>query len=107
MMKRLFGAFLFSLLLATSYSQSLSKAEQQIIKNIDAGMPATWALLKESVNINSGTFNTAGIKKTGELYAKELQALGFTIEWITMPDSLRRAGHLVAYRKGKKGKKLF
>jgi glutamate carboxypeptidase len=33
--------------------------------------------------------------------------LGFTIQWISMPDSLKRAGHLVAYRKGKKGKRLF
>ena len=57
--------------------------------------------------IKSGTFNKEGIKKTGELYGKELSALGFTVEWIAMPDSLQRAGHLVAYRKGKKGKKLF
>ena len=34
-------------------------------------------------------------------------ALGFAIEWITLPDSLKRAGHLVAYKKGKKGKKIF
>ena len=70
-------------------------------------MPATMELLKESVNINSGTFNIEGVKKVGELYSKELKALGFTVEWISLPDSLKRAGHLVAYRKGKKGKKLF
>ena len=64
-------------------------------------------LLKESVNINSGTFNIKGVKKVGELYGKELEKLGFTVKWIPMPDSLKRAGHLVAYRKGKKGKKLF
>jgi glutamate carboxypeptidase len=73
-------------------------------------------LLKESVNINSGTFNIEGVKKVGELYGKELATLGFTVEWIPLPDSLKRAGHLVAYRKarltgsvgqGKKGKKLF
>ncbi len=70
-------------------------------------MPQTIELLKQSVNINSGTFNINGVKAVGELYAKELRALGFTVEWIAMPDSLKRAGHLVAYRKGKKGKKLF
>ena len=64
-------------------------------------------LLKTSVNINSGTFNRKGVRAVGDLYAKELKALGFTIEWINMPDSVKRAGHLVAYRKGKKGKKLF
>ena len=88
-------------------TQTLSKTEQQLLKSIDASMPATIELLKESVNINSGTFNKEGVKKVGDLYAKELTALGFTLEWIPMPDSVKRAGHLVAYRKGKKGKKLF
>lgn len=90
-----------------SASQALSKAEQQILKNIDADMAATMQLLKESVDINSGTFNVEGVKRVGEMYGKELKALGFTVEWISLPDSLKRAGHLVAYRKGKKGKKLF
>lgn len=88
-------------------SQDLSRNEQQIVKNVDADMAATMQLLKESVNINSGTFNISGVKKVGELYGKAFKALGFTVEWISLPDSLKRAGHLVAYRKGKKGKKLF
>jgi glutamate carboxypeptidase len=88
-------------------AQSLSKTEQQVMKDIEADMAATIQLLKESVNINSGTFNVAGIKKVGEMYGKELKELGFTVEWISLPDSLKRAGHLVAYRKGRKGKKLF
>jgi len=107
MMKKTLSIFLFLLIVVTSHTQSLSKTEQQIIKNIDADMATTFQLLKESVNINSGTFNIEGIKKTGELYGKELALLGFTVEWIPMPDSLQRAGHLVAYRKGKKGKRLF
>ena len=90
-----------------SFAQSLSKTEQSILRNIEADMPGTIQLLKESVNINSGTFNIEGVKKVGDLFVKELEALGFTIEWIALPDSLKRAGHLVAYRKGKKGKKLF
>jgi glutamate carboxypeptidase len=107
MMKKAFClAFSFLMVLACS-AQSLSKAELKIIKNIDESMPATIELLKESVNINSGTFNVEGVKKVGKLYEKELAALGFTINWIPMPDSLKRAGHLVAYRKGNKGKKLF
>ena len=90
-----------------SNTQSLSKIEQQIVRSIESDMPATIQLLKESVDINSGTFNINGVKKVGEVYGKELKALGFTVEWISVPDSLKRAGHLVAYRKGKKGKKLF
>jgi glutamate carboxypeptidase len=90
-----------------SSGQTLSKTEQQILKDIDGDMASTMQLLKESVNINSGTFNIEGVRKVGELYGKELKALGFTIEWVFLTDSLKRAGHLVAYRKGKKGKKLF
>lgn len=85
----------------------LSSQEQQLIQLIKQQMPQTIDLLKQSVNINSGTFHINGVKAVGELYARELRALGFTVEWIAMPDSLKRAGHLVAYRKGKKGKKLF
>lgn len=91
----------------TAHTQQLSKIEQQILKSIDADMPVTIDLLKESVNINSGTYNITGVKKVGAIYSKELAALGFATEWIPMPDSLKRAGHLVATRKGKKGKKLF
>lgn len=91
----------------TSYAQNLSLVEQKLVKSIDTDLPAAMQFLKESVNINSGTFNTAGIKKVGAMYEKELVALGFTIEWIPMPDSMKRAGHFVATRKGTKGKKLF
>lgn len=97
----------FLLLAIVSRSQSLSKMEQKISKAADAVMPAAFDLLKNAVNINSGTFNTTGVKQVGELFSKELAALGFTVEWISLPDSVKRAGHLVAYRKGKRGKKLF
>lgn len=106
-MKKIAGSIIIFSIAFTAYTQPLSKTEQQVIKNIEADYTATIQLLKESVNINSGTFNIEGVKKVGEAYAKELRALGFTTEWIAMPDSLKRAGHLVAYRKGKKGKKLF
>jgi glutamate carboxypeptidase len=107
MMRKELGTLALLLVAFTGNTQTLSKTEQQLLKSIDASMPATIELLKESVNINSGTFNIEGVKKVGALYAKELTALGFTLEWIPMPDSVKRAGHLVAYRKGKKGKKLF
>jgi glutamate carboxypeptidase len=106
-MKQYFCSTVFVLIISTVHAQSLSKTEQKIVAGVDAGMPAAMQLLKESADINSGTFNTAGVKRTGDLYAKELAALGFTVTWITMPDSLKRAGHLVAFRIGKKGKKLF
>ena len=106
-MKKLLFLLTFSSFLTSSDAQTFPATEQQLLKDIEANMPATMQLLKESVNINSGTYNTEGVKKVGAMYAKELAALGFAIEWITLPDSLKRAGHLVAYKKGKKGKKIF
>jgi glutamate carboxypeptidase len=103
---------------ATNVSHGLSKEEQQVMAWIDAHMPQAIELLKESVNINSGTLNIAGVKKVGALFAKEFEKAGFATEWVAMPDSIKRAGHLVASRRpgaaassnsssSKKGKRLF
>ena len=80
----------------TNTSTALNKEEQKVIDYIDANMPRAIALLKESVNINSGTLNIAGVKKVGEIFAREFEKANFKTQWINMPDSLRRAGHLVA-----------
>ncbi|HTR28395.1 MAG TPA: M20/M25/M40 family metallo-hydrolase [Puia sp.] len=85
----------------------LSPTEKQLTDYVDAHFNASIQLLTDAVNINSGTLNTAGVKKVGALFARELQLLGFTIEWVNEPDSLHRAGHLVATHHGKKGKRLF
>ncbi len=107
-LKSIFGLLFCCLAQVGASSQTkLSDTEKKIIQSVTQNMPATLQLLEASVNINSGTLNVAGVKKVGDLYAKELESLGFTIQWITLPDSLKRAGHLVAYRRGKKGKKLF
>jgi glutamate carboxypeptidase len=101
---------LFLLLLSltpTAFSQKPSAVEIKVIDYIEKHLPDAMNMLKESVNINSGTLNMEGVRKVGALYQKELEKAGFTCTWITMPDSLKRAGHLVAERKGKKGKKLF
>ncbi|MES2520321.1 MAG: M20/M25/M40 family metallo-hydrolase [Bacteroidota bacterium] len=100
---------LFLLLSATtvSFAQKLSLVEAKIIAQINAQMPQTEALLKKVVNINSGTLNHEGVREVGAIFRKEFDDLGFKTEWISLPDSLNRAGHLVAERKGTKGKKLF
>jgi glutamate carboxypeptidase len=98
---------------AANTAQGLTKEEQQVMAWIDAHMPQAIELLKESVNINSGTLNIEGVKKVGALFAKEFEKAGFATEWVAMPDSIKRAGHLVASRlaaataSSKKGKRLF
>jgi len=88
-------------------AQPLTKEEKAILARIDAQMPETMKLLEEMVNINSGTLNVTGVRKVGDLLGKDFQQAGFQTTWVSLPDSLRRAGHLVATRKGSKGKKLF
>src|SRR5215218_5870215 len=88
-------------------AQSITAEEKRIADYIHKTMPQTMDLLKNLVNINSGSRNTPGIRKTGELLKKEFQKIGFQTEWVSLPDSLKNAGHLVAYRKGPKGKKLL
>jgi len=95
---------------------TLNKEEQKLLAYIDANRPRAIELLKESVNINSGTLNIEGVKKVGALYAKEFEAAGLQTHWVSKPDSIKRAGHLVAMtpmaknaqgNKKTKGKKLF
>ena len=88
-------------------AQGLSKLEKKVLELIDSRNQESIDLLKESANINSGSLNIEGVKKVGAIYARELEKAGFACSWISMPDSMKRAGHLVAERKGKKGKKLF
>lgn len=95
---------------------TLNKEEQKLLSYIDANLPRAIEMLKESVNINSGTLNIEGVKKVGALFAKEFEAAGLQTHWVSMPDSIKRAGHLVAMTpmaknaqgiKKPKGKKLF
>ena len=90
-----------------AYSQTLTKIEQKIVETARRQQPETDTFLEKVVNINSGTLNKEGVREVGKLMAGEFEKLGFKTEWITLPDSLNRAGHLVATRQGKKGKKLF
>lgn len=101
---------LFLLLFLTTYSacgQSLTKPEVNVIETVRRQMPDTEAFLEKVVNINSGSLNKEGVRTVGNLMGAEFEKLGFKTEWITLPDSLNRAGHLMATRQGKKGKKLF
>jgi glutamate carboxypeptidase len=106
-MKRSILLIITLTILYPAYSQKPSDVENKVIAYIDKHLPDAINLLKESANINSGTLNIEGVRKVGALYKKELEKAGFTCTWVSMPDSIKRAGHLVATRKGKKGKKLF
>jgi glutamate carboxypeptidase len=80
--------------------ESLSPVERRIAAAVDGPLREAETLLERVVNINSGTMNFAGVKRVGEIFDAELEALGFSTRWIEGA-AFNRAGHLVAERNGK------
>ncbi|QOY95078.1 M20/M25/M40 family metallo-hydrolase [Massilia sp. UMI-21] len=95
---------LTSLLATAVQAQGLSPLEQRIADEVKAWQPDAIELLERSARINSGTLNLAGVRAVGDVFRKELEALGFKTVWIDMPREMGRAGHLVANRMGPQGK---
>lgn len=84
----------------------LTPLEREVVRQVDDGHEAAVALLRQSVDVPSATEDHAGVRRVGELYAAELKALGFATRWVDQA-AVSRAGHLVAERKGPKGKRLL
>jgi glutamate carboxypeptidase len=105
----LFKPFAFAVLtlLAGSASAQLSPTEQQIVAEVKAHSAQGLALLEQSVNINSGTMNHAGVRAVGQVFREQFDQLGFATRWSDMPAAMQRAGHLIATREGKQGKRLL
>jgi len=99
--------FLLAGISTTASAQQLTPIEKKVVAYIDEHLPQAIQILKETTDINSGTLNVEGVKKVGALFGKELEKAGFKTTWVQLPDSLKRAGHLVATRSGNKGKKIF
>ncbi|WP_020654577.1 M20/M25/M40 family metallo-hydrolase [Massilia niastensis] len=85
----------------------LSPAEQRIVEEVRAWSGAAIGLLERSARINSGTMNLAGVRAVGDVFRKEFDQLGFRTVWLDMPHEMGRAGHLVAVREGRQGKRLL
>lgn len=108
-MNKLYTCFLALLLtsVAPLAAQDLTNTEQQLIATVSANHDEAIDFLKTVVNINSGTLNIEGVKEVGAVFSTAFDEIGFDTRWIEMPDSMRRAGHLFAERRGDKGKKLL
>lgn len=83
----------------------LSSREREIVAAVDAGTEEAIDLLRQVVEVNSGTMNHAGVREVGRIFAAELESLGFRTRWIAMPEDVGRAGHLFAERTGDGGGK--
>lgn len=88
-------------------AQSLSATEQQIVDYVDAHNDEAIDFLERTVNMNSGTMNHDGVRALADVYRAELDALGFETRWVSLPDSVNRAGHLFATRSGDRGPRLL
>lgn len=87
-------------------AESLTADEQRMADWIDAHTADAIALLKETVDIPSGTLNQKGVRGVGDVMRRELDAIGLETEWIEMPVEMNRAGHLFG-RKDGSGKKFL
>jgi glutamate carboxypeptidase len=78
---------------------ALSPAERSIAAAVDAHNAEALALLRQLVDINSGTLNPAGVHRVADVLAPKLDAMGFKTRWVD-GTSFHRAGHLVAEHPG-------
>jgi glutamate carboxypeptidase len=78
----------------------------QVVATIDTRSAHYESLLEQLVNINSGTYNPAGVTKVADVLEPEFKALGFETHRISN-DKAKRGPHLVATRKGSKGKRVL
>lgn len=90
---------------AASAQKGLSSTERRIRSSVEQHREAQVGFLERVVNINSGTLNVEGVRKVGEVFRAALDSLGFETRWAEMPESMNRAGHLIAEHKGKPGGK--
>lgn len=106
-MKRIVLTFVLVGLMSSIFAQTLSKAEKNLIAEVEKNYQETVALLEEVTNINSGSLNAEGVEAVAKVFEREFQKIGFETEWYKLPAEAKRAGHFIATRKGSKGKKLF
>ncbi|HVM37778.1 MAG TPA: M20/M25/M40 family metallo-hydrolase [Sphingomicrobium sp.] len=82
----------------------LTRAEQTMVRTVDAEQARTLAMLVRWVDQNSGSRNIAGNVAMGRMLRAELEPLGFAVEWVDKT-AIGRAGHLIARKRGRAGGK--
>ena len=94
---------LFILALAFSSTVAfgqLTKREKKIASIVDKNNQTAEDLLKEVININSGSMNFDGVKKVADVFIPYFEELGFEASFVE-GSSWNRSGHLVAVHEGK------
>ena len=101
--------FLLPVLLccAAAPASALDTTEKRIVRSVNSSQAQAIDLLAETVNIGSATENHAGVRRVGDVFARELAAIGFKTRWVDVATEVGRAGHLVAVHRGNTGKRLL
>jgi glutamate carboxypeptidase len=76
-------------------STNIEGLEEPLEKQIDQHRPQSIKLLKQAVDINSGTMNFVGVKHVGMLFKAEFDDIGMDTQWLE-GEAFGRAGHLQA-----------
>ncbi len=87
------------------YAQT-DRTEKKLVKWVDDNNDKALMLLKDIININSGTMNFEGVKAVADVLIPKFEALGMETQWLD-GSSFNRAGHLVAKIEGGKGPKIM
>ncbi len=84
--------------------QGLSRTERGIRRAVAGGVEDQIRYLQRVVDMPSSTLDLDGVRAVGAVFARSLDSLGFETRWAEMPAAMRRAGHLIAERRGKPGR---
>ena len=84
--------------------QGLSRTERGIRRAVAGGVDDQIRYLQRVVDMPSSTLDLDGVRAVGAVFARSLDSLGFETRWAGMPAAMRRAGHLIAERRGKPGR---
>ena len=95
----------FSFIDSAQAKTPLNAVEASIVAQVRKDHVRALSLLRQTVEINSGTMNLAGVRQVGAVFDRELAQLGFKTQWVD-GKAFNRAGHLVASR-GSRGPKIL
>ncbi|WP_052094054.1 M20/M25/M40 family metallo-hydrolase [Colwellia psychrerythraea] len=87
--------------MSASEKTPLDINEQDVVKQVELGLPRALKDIEQAVNINSGSMNIEGVKQVGLLANKQLSEIGFEVEWLD-GSAFNRAGHILATHQSNK-----
>jgi glutamate carboxypeptidase len=101
------GALALVLATPALQAQTLSPDEERIARYVEANVERTIDRLERTVNVNSGTLNIEGNREVARIMTPWFEAVGLDVRWSALPPDAGRAGHLIAERRGTRGKRLL